>query len=327
MTAAWVAGSVRARSMTRRRLGRDAVRRLAGEPSLDAALGVLVRTPYGHDVRLGMSLAEAQRAVHGALVWNVRVLGGWVPRDGAALLRVLLAPFEIANVADHLRRLRGEDAPAPYRLGSLSTAWPRLAAAGDTARLRAALAASTWGDPGGTEPDEIVWAMRLSLADRAVAVSPTAAPWASGAVALLLARGLLLDRPDLTPGARLSAARVVGPAAAAATTLAELRPRLSRSASWALTGVSGGEDLWHAEARWWARVEQDAVALTRSPRPGAEVVLGAVALLGVDAWRTRAALEVAARADASPGDLDTVVDDRSPDEWAADGTGTAHAVA
>jgi len=306
MTAAWVAGSVRARSMTRRRLGRAEVRRLAAEPSLDAALSLLAGTPYRHDVRPGMTLARAQRAAYESLVWNVRVLGGWVPRAGADLLRVLLAPFEIADVADHLRRLRGEDVPAPYVLGSLATAWPRLAAAGDAAGLRRALATSAWGDPGGESPDEIVWAMRLSLADRAIAVAPPAAAWAAGAVALLLARGIALEHPVLTAGARLSAARVVGPAAAAATTLPDLVASLSRTASWALTGVAEGTDLWRAECRWWGRVETEAFALTRSPRAGPPVVLGAVALMAVDAWRVRAALEVAARADASPEDLDAV---------------------
>jgi hypothetical protein len=306
VTAAWVAGSVRARSMTRRRLGRAEVRRLAAEPSLEAALAVLAGTPYGHDVRPGMTLARAQRAVYEALVWNVRVLGGWVPRAGADLLRVLLAPFEIADVADHLRRLSGEEVPAPYRLGSLGTAWHRLAAAGDVAGLRRVLATSAWGDPGGESPDDIVWAMRLSLADRTVAVAPPAAAWACGAVALLLARGLTLEHPRLTPGARLSAARVVGPAAASAGTLAELVPSLSRTASWALTGVAEGTDLWRAECRWWARVETDAFALTRAPRPGPSVVLGGVALMAVDAWRVRAALEVASRADTGVEVLDAV---------------------
>lgn len=309
MTAAWVAGSVRARSMTRRRLGRVGARSLAAEPSLDAALALLVRTPYGHDVRAGMRLAGAQRAVHESLVWNVRVLGGWVPRQGVDLLRVLLAAAEIANVTDHLRRLRGDEVPAPYRLGSLATAWPRLAAAGDTAALRGALATSAWGDPGGESADEIVWAMRLSLADRAIAVAPPTSAWAAGAVALLLARGVTLEHPALTAGARLSAARVVGPAAASATTLPGLTGALPAAASWALAGVSGGTDLWRAECRWWARVEADAFGLTRSPRAGPAVVLGAVTLLAVDAWRVRAALEVAARADASPDALDPVVTD------------------
>ena len=148
--------------------------------------------------------------------------------------------------------------------------------------------------------------MRLSLADRAIAVAPPAAPWAAGAVALLLARGIALEHPELTAGARLSAARVVGPAATAATTLPDLVASLSRTASWALTGVAEGTDLWRAECRWWGRVESEAFALTRSPRAGPSVVLGAVALMAVDAWRVRAALEVAARADASPEDLDAV---------------------
>ena len=143
MTAAWVAGSVRARSMTRRRLGRAEVRRLAAEPSLEAALSLLTGTPYGHDVRPGMTLAGAQRAAYEALVWNVRVLGGWVPRAGADLLRVLLAPFEIADVADHLRRLRGEDVPAPYRAREPGD---RLAPAGGRGgRRRAAAGAGDLG--------------------------------------------------------------------------------------------------------------------------------------------------------------------------------------
>jgi hypothetical protein len=285
--------------MTRRRLGRAGARRLASEPSLEAALATLARSPYGRDLRPGSSLAAAQRAVYDALVWNVRVLGGWVPREGAALLRVLLAPFEIADVADHLRRLRGEEVPSPYRLGSLATAWPRLATAGNAAGVRRALATSAWSDPGGDRPDQIVWAMRLSLADRAMGVAPPTAPWAAGAVALLMARDLALEHHDLTPAARLSAARVVGPAAASATSMAELVPLLSRIAAWALRGVSAGTDLWRAERRWWARVETDALALARSPRPGPSVVLGAVALMAVDAWRVRAALEIATRPDAS----------------------------
>ena len=311
MTAAWVAGSVRARSMTRRRVGAAGARRLAGAPSLEAALAVLAQTPYGHDVRPGMSLARAQRAAYETLVWNVRVLGGWVPRPGAELLRVLLAPFEIADTTDHLRRLRGEDVPAPYRLGSLATAWPRLAAAGDAPALRRALATSAWGDPGGESPEEVVWAMRLALADRAIAVAPAAAPWAAGAVALLLARAVTLEHPTLTPVAQLSAARVVGPAAVSATTstggLPDLVSALPRYAAWALSGVATGTDLWRAECGWWGRVESDAFRLTRSPRAEPVVVLGGVALMAVDAWRVRAALEVAARSDASPEDLDVVV--------------------
>jgi len=71
MSAGWVAGSVRARAITHRRLGREAARSLAASRSIDAALTSLVHTPYGHDVRPGQTLAEAQRAVVATAIWNV----------------------------------------------------------------------------------------------------------------------------------------------------------------------------------------------------------------------------------------------------------------
>ncbi len=306
MSAAWVAGSVRARSMTRRRLGRAGARSLASAPTLEAALAALVRTPYGHDVRLGQTLSEAQRATYDALVWNARVLGGWVPRSGASLLRVLLAPFEIANVADHLGRLRGEETPPPFRLGSLGTTWPRLAGTSDAGQLRRVLATSAWGDPGGDSADDIVWSMRMSLADRLTAVVPVAAPWASGAVALLLARLAGLEDSRLPAGARLPAARVVGPGPVLASSLQEVLSALPRHAAWAVEGVQGPEDLWRAECRWWARVERDGFQLARSAGPRSSVLLGALALMASDAWRVRAALEIAARPDAPVEAFDAV---------------------
>lgn len=314
VSAAWVAGSVRARSMSTRRLGRAQARSLAAAPSLEDAVGQLVRTPYGHDVRPGASLAGAQRAVHDTLVWNARVLGGWVPRRGAPLLRVLLGSFEIANVAVHLRRLHGSpqvdgtpgEPVAAYRLGSLGTAWPRLAATGDPGQLRRVLATSAWGDPGGDSAGEVLWSMRMSLADRTTAVAPGAATWAAGAVALMLARAVAVERQPLPPAARVAAARVVGGAAVAAGSLPALAAALPRTAAWALRDVGGPEELWRAEGRWWARVERDGLALARAADPGPGVVLGALALLACDAWRVRAALEVAARPGISVEALDAV---------------------
>jgi len=147
MSAGWVAASVRARAMTRRRLGRAAVVRLAASPSTEAAVSALAQTTYGHQVRVGQSLSEAQRAVVHAVAWNVRVLAGWTPREGVGLLRVLMAILEMANVQDHLQRLAGAEPPAPFRLGGLATAWPRLQQTTDRRALRRALAASPWGDP------------------------------------------------------------------------------------------------------------------------------------------------------------------------------------
>ena len=50
MSTGWVAGSVRARALTRRRLGLAGCRALAAGTSLDEALARLESTPYGHDV-------------------------------------------------------------------------------------------------------------------------------------------------------------------------------------------------------------------------------------------------------------------------------------
>lgn len=271
MSVGWVAGSVRARALARRRMGRAAARALAASPSLDAAVATLAATPYRHDVHPGQDLAEAQRGVAATLLWHLRVLAGWLPREGADTMRLLVAWFEIANVEDLLHRLAGGAAEEPFRLGTLATAWPRLERARSPAELRTTLATSRWGDPGAETPWAVMVGMRLSWAARLAAAVDRAAAWAAGAAALL------------------------GPAALAATSLPELLDRLPARARWALLGVAGLDELWQAEARWWTRVERDGFELLRATGQGPAPVLGAVAVLGVDAWRVRAALELAAR--------------------------------
>lgn len=299
MSVAWVAGSVRARTMTRRRLGRGAARGLAGSSSLEVAVARLMESPYGHDVRPGQSLAEAQRAVVATVVWNLRVLAGWLPRDGVVMLRALLGAVEAANVSDHVQRLAGGPAPAPFAMGGLATAWPRLAATTSVAALRRMLAASTWGDPGGDTPREIAVTMRFALADRIMTDVPVAGAWASGAAALLLSREVVVGHQALSERTRLVASRVVGPAAVAsavaASSLRELCGALPAGSRWALAEVEDVSGLWQAEAGWWARIERDGHALCRHAGAGPEVLVGAVAMMAVDAWRVRAALELAAR--------------------------------
>jgi len=296
MSAAWVAGSVRASAMTRRRLGWVATRTLAGCSSAELAIAQLADSPYGHDVRAGQSLAEAQRAVVATVLWNLRVLSGWQPRDGVVMLRALLGAIEAANVSDHLQRLSGVRVPPPFQLGGLATAWPRLAATTSVADLRRALAASPWGDPGGDTPREIALTMRLALADRIMTEVPVAGAWAAGATALLLAREVVGEHRELSDRTRLVASRVVGPTAvSAAVTLPDLVDALPAAARWALADVDDPAVLWRAEAAWWARVGREGAALCRDARAGPKVLVGAVAVMAVDAWRVRAALELAAR--------------------------------
>lgn len=306
MSADWVAVGVRGRAMSRRRLGRSATRVLAAGPSLATALTTLAQSPYGHDVRQDHTLQQAQRAVVDTAVWNLRVLAGWAPRSGVTMLRVLLAGLEISNLEDHVRRLAGAEPPAPYQLGALATAWPRLAVTTSLDQVRGVLATSWWSDPGDATAGDLGSALRVVLADRTVAAVPGAAAWAGGAIALLVARTVLLQQAALPAAARLAASRVVGPAALEATSLPELAAALPADARWALAGVDNPNELWRAEARWWARVERDAFGMTRTAQAGPQLLVAVVALLAVDAWRVRAALEFAARGGGSLEVFDAV---------------------
>ena len=80
MTAGWVAGSVRAASLSHRRLGAARARSLAASPDLASALVTLATSPYGLDVRVDQTRAQAQHAVGSTLMWHLRVLAGGAMR-------------------------------------------------------------------------------------------------------------------------------------------------------------------------------------------------------------------------------------------------------
>jgi hypothetical protein len=294
MSASWVAGSARARALTGRRLGRGAARDLAASASLEAALQRLVGSPYGRDVRPGQSLVDAQHAVWSTALWHARVIAGWLPRGGAEMLRIMAGPWEIADCSLLLAGERGAAAgPRPFELAALGTAWARLRETTSLTQVRIALASSGWGDPGTTEPSELLAWLRMRWAERLTDV-PGAAAWGQGMLAILLARELFLAgrRPE---GRRWPVSHV-GRAWHGASSIADLAARLPPQARWALEGVEGAPELWAAEAAWWLRVERDAWAMRSAFRPGQrEDVVAAVALLTVDAWRVAAALELAAQ--------------------------------
>jgi len=303
MMADWVAVGVRGRGLARRRLGPAGVRRLAGLPSLDAAVTALTQTAYGHDVRAGMDLRDAQHAVEATLLWHLRILAGWARPDGAGCVRRLAAGFEIANVVNRLARLEGRPADPPYALGSLAIAWWRIAEAGNPAEVRRALAFSPWGDPGGAEVGSVRTALAAAWCRLVAGAAEPAQPWAAGFAALLAARGLANDRPlAREPAPRRHLCAVLGSGWTTARTLLELAALLPRSAAWALAEVRAPEDLWAAEARWWERLEADGAHLRAQPQPDEHAIVGLVALLAADAWRTRGALELAARGGGSPSE-------------------------
>jgi hypothetical protein len=281
--------------MARRRLGLAGARELAASPSLPDALLALTATPYGRDVAAGQSLAGAQRAVADTLLWNLRVLAGWLPRTGGDRLRVLAGWFEIANVDEVLRTLTGRPGEPPFRLGSLATVAPRLAGVTSPAELRRVLATSPWGDPGGETERDVGPALRLAWAERVASAVPPARDWAVAGAALLVARELFVGGRILGGAAAAAARRLLGPGVPEAGSLAELSAAVPRSGRAALAGVPDPTSLWRAEARWWERVDAGAAALLRRPGFSLDPVMGAVGAAAVDAWRVRAALECAAR--------------------------------
>ena len=158
---------------------------------------------------------------------------------------------------DRLAYLLGHEPQRPFALGSLSLAWPTLSRAQTPADLRAALAGSSWGDPGSDEPVDVHVALGVAWARRVLAEAPEARAWVGGALALLPARGLVPGG-----GARVPAAvdSLLGSAWRQAQTVRSLATVLPNHASWALEGVDDPQDLWRAEAAWWERVERDAEA-------------------------------------------------------------------
>ncbi|MFD0274258.1 hypothetical protein ACFVHB_10160 [Kitasatospora sp. NPDC127111] len=294
MGAGWVGGVTRARGLLSRRVGRQGARDLAASPLADA-LRQLATTPYRRFLPPDATVAEAQRAVSATLLWHLRVLAGWQPRAGAQALRALAAGFELANVEDRLRAIGGLPVPQPYRLGALATAWRRVERARTPAELRAALAASAWGDPGSEDPATVAAALRMAAAARTAEAVPAARRWALGRAALLAARCLFVTGRPLPEAAAGHASRLLGAQAVEAGSFEEFRERLEPAAAWAVAGIPGPDGLWQAEARWWTALDRDGGDLLHGTRYGPGPLVGAVAVLSADAWRVRAALELAGR--------------------------------
>ncbi|SDZ18023.1 hypothetical protein SAMN05216215_105038 [Saccharopolyspora shandongensis] len=295
MSARWSAGCVRARSLLNRRLGIGGAREVAACSSLSEALHVLAAGPYHQEVRPGQLLEDAERAVAATVLWHLRVLAGWQPHEGAELVRTLAGWFEVTNVVEQTRVGEAEALPDPYHLGALAVSWPRLANAETADELRRALAASPWGDPGGSTALSVAVGMQLAWAVRVAVRVPQAQTWAAGGAALLVARERFLGDCPLAEAAARRAAVLLGAAALDAASLSDFRDRLPGEARWSLSGVAEPGGLWRAEAAWWARVDSDARRLVRSSGFGPDPVVGCIALLGVDARRVRIALELAAR--------------------------------
>lgn len=289
MNADWVAASVRARSMAQRRAGAARCREVAARPTLAAGLALLADTVHGPRLAGVTSLPAAEHAIRATLLWQLRVLGGWIPASGSPLARALAAEYEAENI---LALAAGLASPGFLDLGALATAWPRAQGAASPAELATVLRTSRWGDVGTERPHRDL--LTLARLGRLAAESVAARPWAKAEAGLLVARVRLVDDADPSPRLRRLARPLIGDRWLAATSLPALRDTLPRPARDLLTGVDDPRELWRAEARHHAAVEADAFHLLGAALPGADVVLGGVTVLAVDAWRVRAALAAAA---------------------------------
>jgi hypothetical protein len=277
------------------RLGPAGARSLAGASSLADAIAELARGPYRRGMRIELGAEEAQRAVVESTLLHLRVLAGWLPRDGLELLRTLVAWFELANVEDRLTYLLGGPLRRPFELGSLAVAWPAVASAQTDDELRRALASTRWSTgPGAAVPDDLQLGLRLAWARRVLRDVPEARAWAAGAVAILVARQLFVSGRVLG-GLDQAIAPALGSSWAHAGTLASFRAAVPPQAAWPLAEVESTDALWRAEAAWWRRVEADAHVLSRSATAGRPVVVGVVALLAADARRVALVLGGVAR--------------------------------
>ncbi|MGY2063068.1 hypothetical protein ACW9HQ_49960, partial [Nocardia gipuzkoensis] len=185
----------------------------------------------------------------------------------------------------------GAPARTSFHLGALDWAWPRLATARSLPELRVALRKSPWGEPGGDSVADIADAVAMTWAHRVAAQVPSAASWAAGAMAQLVARRRIVQARPLPQPLALRARHLLGPAALCADGLAEFVAALPVSARWPLVGLPP-EQLWRAVFRWWNRVAGDGRKLLSGNRFDADAAVGTAALLATDAWRVRAALQI-----------------------------------
>lgn len=307
MSASWVAASIRARSLAQRRIGSVRCRQVASLADLSTALASLGDSAYAPRLVGVTGLADAQRATSETLLWQLRVLAGWLPPGGAGLIRAIAAAYERDNVVALDEHLQGGPEPSKaFHLGALSTAWPRLRSQSSRPALAEALHRSAWG---ATAPlDQVAlrdvltlaWLRRLSAAER------SATGWSRSASVLIAARMVLVDQTVPTPRVLDLVHPWLGRAWATSRDLDQFRAALPRPAQAVLKQVEEPSDLWRAEARLRAEVEADAVRMMHASLPGPDVVLGAVAVLAVDGWRLRAALAAADAGSGSSEVLDAV---------------------
>jgi hypothetical protein len=291
--------------MAKRRVGAGASRELAARPTLDGALSLLAESSYAERLAGKSDLGAAERAIHETVLWQLRVLAGWLPASGTALARGAAGAFEIENIMALANQLAGgEKAPEPYHLGALATAWLRVQSARSNEELATMLSATAWGEVGAAGMGALRDALTVTWMRRLAAVAPAARPWYGAVCVLMAARILAVDSVASPEMVRRLLQPVIGRSWESTKSIAEFTSALPPSLRTAVRDIASPEELWRAEARVHATVERDGFQLLRGPMPGPDVVLGAIAVLFTDGWRVRAALTAAAAGAGSSEVLD-----------------------
>lgn len=295
MSVGWVAASTRGRALLQRLVGIDRARTLV-ELEWPQARQALSSTVYGKDLSPDAGRDDARNAAMTATAWHLRVLAGWLPPGQSGLARLFAAPLEMANIEDHLAVLEGSRrSESPIRLGSLATAWPRVARATSPESVRAVVTASVWGDPGGPDRTSVALGLRCAWARRLADQSPNLERWAKGGAAVLVARErFAFERAVNKPTGRL-ADDLIGKRWRDAGSVAEMAQSLSDVASWALEGVDEPTALWRAEANVARRVASEAQVMAASTNANRATVIGIMALMLLDLRHVLAVIELAGR--------------------------------
>ena len=302
-----MAATVRARALARRRAGSGASAVIARAATLRDGLDLLVGTAYEPRVARATDMVAVERATDETVLWQLRVLAGWLPATASRLCRTAAAAFERDNIlvlAAHLGD--GRPAPEAFDLGALGTAWSRLQTSGSVAELYAGLARSPWGAVDAEDAAALRDVLTVVWLRRLADIAAAARPWALAGAALVATRTVLVDRAEPSPRLCRLLRPLIGSAWEHAADLDAIRSALPRATGTLLAGIETPLDLWRAEARATIAVETDAFRLLRSALPGPDAVLGALAVLATDAWRVRAALASASLGSGHSEVLDAV---------------------
>ncbi len=295
MTVGWVAATMRGRALLRRTTGVAGARAIAAAPTWAEARALLAGTVAGRGLPPDADRRRARSAASAATVWQLRVLAGWVPPASTGLVRLAAGPVEIADVEAHLSALEGGPRHDPVPLGSLGTAWPAVGRATSAEGVRAVLRRSSWGDPGGRDRITMALGLRVAWLRRIQVAAPRAAPWAGGALAVVVARERFAFEREISPVTGRDVDRALGRQWRGADSLAALTDRLPRSVRWPLSGIDRADDLWRAERAVLQRVAEQAGDRAATGGADRATLTAVLAILLVDLWRVHAAIDLAGR--------------------------------